>query len=202
MPTEVEIAAGFLPSAVRKAIARNQPLFLVLARPDEVPDSADLLTNVVMDVLRHVPHPLLLVPTIGITPFPPRRLLLTMDGQPFTFNDLHHQQALNQLLHASQATLDVVHISPNQQTQPVEGAALQTIQTNGLANMLTENRLHEMYRSTVADGVLEKVVRQRADMLVVVARRHTLLGSPFHRSITAQLIAQSPIPVLVLPAED
>jgi nucleotide-binding universal stress UspA family protein len=39
-------------------------------------------------------------------------------------------------------------------------------------------------------------------MLVVVARRHTLFGSLFHTSITTQLIEQSPIPVLVLPAED
>ena len=202
VPTEVDIAAGFLPSAVREAIVRHQPLFLVLARPDAAPDSADLLTNVVMDVLRHVPHPLLLVPTVGITPFPPRRLLLAVDGQPFIFNDLHHQQVLSQLLHASQATLDVVHVSPDQQTQPLEGALMQTLRANGLANTLTETRLHEVYHSTVADGVLEEVARQHADMLVVVARRHTLLGNLFHRSVTAQLIAQSPIPVLVLPAED
>ena len=187
---------------MREAIARHQPLFLVLARPDAAPDSADLLTNVVMDVLRHVPHPLLLVPTVGITPFPPRRLLLAVDRQLFTFDDLHHQQVLNQLLHSSQAILDVVHVSPDQQTQPVEGALMQTLRANGLADALTETRLHKEYHSTLTDSVLEALVRQHTDMLVVVARRHALLGSLFHRSITAQFIAQSPIPVLVLPAED
>jgi len=47
-----------------------------------------------------------------------------------------------------------------------------------------------------------QAARREADMLVVVARRHSLLGGLFHSSITAQLIQESPIPVLVLPAED
>ena len=79
---------------------------------------------------------------------------------------------------------------------------MQTLRANGLADALIETRLHKEYHSTVTDGVLEEVARQHANMLVVVVRRHTLLGSLFHRSITAQLIAQSPFPVLVLPAED
>ena len=202
VPTEVDIAEGLLPSAVREAIARHKPLFLVLARPDAAFDPTDLLTNVVMDVLRHAPHPLLLVPTTGIPPFPPRRLLLAVDGQPFTFHDRHYQQVLSQLLHASQATLDVVHVSQDQQAQPADGAVLQTLRANGLANAPTETQLHKVFHRTVTDGVLEEAARQHADMLVVVARRHTLLGSLFHRSVTAQLIAQSTIPVLVLPAED
>ena len=53
----------------------------------------------------------------------------------------------------------------------------------------------------VAVGLAE-AARQDADLLIVVARQQSLLGSLFHRSITAQLIAQSPLPVLVLPAED
>ena len=202
VPTEVDVAEGFLPSVVREAIARHQPLFLVLALSDAAFDPTDLLTNVVMDVLRHAPHPLLLVPTSGVTPFPPRRFLLAVDGQPFTFHDRHHQQVLSQLLHVTQATLDVVHVTDDEPAQPADGAVLQTLRANGLANALTETQLHEVFHGTVTEGVLEEAVRQHADLLVVVARRHTLLGSLFHLSITAQLIAQSTIPVLVLPAED
>jgi nucleotide-binding universal stress UspA family protein len=50
--------------------------------------------------------------------------------------------------------------------------------------------------------VLEEAVRLDSDLLVVVTRRHSLLGSLFHRSVTAQLIQESPIPLLLLPAED
>ena len=39
-------------------------------------------------------------------------------------------------------------------------------------------------------------------MVVVVARHHSVLGGLFHHSQTARLIQESPIPVLVLPAEE
>ena len=50
-------------------------------------------------------------------------------------------------------------------------------------------------------AALTEAARQQADLLVVGARHHSLLGSLFHRSITALLIQASPIPVLILPAE-
>ena len=67
---------------------------------------------------------------------------------------------------------------------------------------LSASQLHEVYHPTVVGGVLQEAARQQADMLVVVARRHSLLGGVFHDSITARILRESPIPVLVLPAED
>ena len=77
---------------------------------------------------------------------------------------------------------------------------LATVQANDLVNVLAKSQLHEVYSPTVVAGVLEEAARQSADVLVVVARRHSLLGSLFHSSVTARLIQESPIPVLVLPA--
>ena len=201
--TTVDVAAGFLPAAVNEAVHRHHPLLLVLARPAAAPEPAELLTSVVQDVLRHSPHPLLLVPTPGEgAPFPPRRLLLAVDGQPFTFNDEAHQEVLSRLLHAIEGTLDVVHVTDDEQTRPEDEAVLATVRTNDLVNTFAASRLHQIYNPSVVEGVLEEAARLEADMLVVVARRHTLFGSLFHESITARLIEQSPVPVLVLPAED
>ena len=50
----------------------------------------------------------------------------------------HQQQVLSQLLHASQATLDVVHIGHNQPAQPADGTVLQTLRATGSANVFTE----------------------------------------------------------------
>ena len=201
--TTVDVAEGFLPAAVNEAVRRHHPLFVVLARPAAAPEPAELLTSVVQDVLRHAPHPLLLVPTPGEgAPFPPRRLLLAVDGQPFTFNDQDHQEVLSQLLHALEGTLDVVHVTDDGQAQPENGAVLATVRANNLVDTFAASRLHQVYHSSVVEGVLNEAAHQKADILVVVARRHTLLGSLFHESITARLIEQSPIPVLVLPAED
>ena len=202
VPTEVDVAEGFLPEALTEAVRRHHPLFMVLARPSDATAPAELFTSVVMDLLRHAPHPLLVVPTAGWDAFPPRRLLMAVDGQPFAFADQDHQEVLSRLLHATQATLDVVHVTDDGQARPDDGAVLATVRANDLVNAFAESRLHEVYNPTIAGGVLEEAARQEADMLVLVARHHTLLGSLFHASITARLIQESPLPVLILPAED
>ena len=202
VPTEVDVAEGFLPEALTEAVRRHHPLFMVLARPSDATAPAELFTSVVMDLLRHAPHPLLVVPTTGWDAFPPRRLLMAVDGQPFAFADQDHQEVLSRLLHATQATLDVVHVTDDGQARPDDGAVLATVRANDLVNAFAESRLHEVYNPTIAGGVLEEAARQEADMLVLVARHHTLLGSLFHASITARLIQESPLPVLILPAED
>ena len=200
VPTEVDVAEGFLPAALTEAVRRHHPLFMVLARPSDATEPTELFTGVVMDVLRQVPLPLLVVPTAGWDKFPPRRLLMAVDGQPFAFADQDHQEVLSRLLHATQATLDVVHVTDDAQARPAEGAVLETVRANDLVNVFAESRLHEVYSPTVVAGVLEEAARQEADVLVVVARRHSLLGTLFHRSVTAQLLQESSIPILILPA--
>ena len=202
VPTEVDVSEGFLPAALTEAVRRHHPLFVVLARPSDATEPTELFTSVVMDVLRHAPLPLLVVPTAGWDKFPPRRMLMAVDGQPFAFPDQDHQEVLSRLLHATQATLDVVHVTDDAQARPDAGAVLQTVRANDLVNVFAESRLHEVYSPTVVAGVLEEAARQEADMLVLVARRHSLLGSLFHRSVTARLLREIPIPVLILPAEE
>ncbi|WP_310394180.1 universal stress protein [Hymenobacter sp.] len=202
VPTEVDVAEGFLPAALTEAVRRHHPLLMVLARPSDATEPTKLFTSVVMDLLRHAPHPLLLVPTVGWDKFPPRRLLLAVDGQPFAFADQDHQEVLSRLLHATRATLDVVHVTDDDQARPADGAVLATVRANDLVNVFAESRLHEVYSPKVVAGVLEEAARQEADMLVVVARRHSLLSSLFHSSVTARLIQESPIPMLILPAEE
>ncbi|GAA4054561.1 hypothetical protein GCM10022409_47050 [Hymenobacter glaciei] len=202
VPTEVDVAEGFLPEAVTEAVRRHHPLCMVLGRPSAATEPAELLTNAVMDLLRHAPHPLLLVPAVGWDAFPPRRFLLAVDGQPFTFNDADHQEVLSRLLQATHATLDAVYVTDDEHALPGASNVLETVRANDLVSTFAESRLHEVYHASAVAGVLEETARQEADVLVVVVRRHSLLGSLFHSSVTAQLIQESAIPVLLLPAED
>ena len=203
VPTEVDVAEGLLPEAVTEAVRRHHPLFMVLGRPSAATEPAELLTNVVMDLLRHAPHPLLLVPAVGWDAFPPRRFLLAVDGQPFDFDDACQQEVLSRLLHATHATLDAVYVTDDEHALPHAGNVLETIRTNDLLNdTFAETRLHEVYSATVVGGVMHEAARLEADLLVVVVRRHSLLGSLFHSSVTAQLIQESAIPVLLLPVAD
>ena len=197
--TEVDISEDFLPDAVKEAVRRHHPLLLVLGRPGSAASPVEVVTSTAMDLLRHAPHPLLVVPTVGWEGAPPRRLLLAVDGHPFRL--CPHQDVLRQLLRATQGSLDVVHVTDNEPVRPGAAAVLNTVRENELVDGLAESQLHEIHESNVMGGILQEAARQQADLVVVVARRHSLLGSLFHRSVTAQLIQESPIPVLILPAE-
>ena len=200
VPTEVDISEESLPSAVREAVQHRHPLLVVLARPDPAVTSEDLVTRTAISLLRHAPYPLLVVPPAGWDAFPPRRLLLAVDGQPFSLHP--HQDLLRRLLQVGPGTLDVVHINSNREDRPTGLAVLATVRENDLVDALADSSLLNVHRPTVVGGLLEEAARQAADLLVVVARPHSLLGGLFHNSVTAQLLRESPIPVLVLPAKE
>lgn len=200
VPTQVDVSEQGLAEAVGAAVRRHHPLLLVLGRPGGADTPADTMTSTAMDLLSTVPYPLLLVPAPGWEAFPPRRLLLAVDGEPFTLRQ--HQDVLRQLLHVADGALAMVRVTNDSHPRLGAEAVLRTVAANDLTEALPPSQLYEVYNHSVVGGVLAEAARQDADLLVVVARHHSLLGSLFHRSVTAQLIERSSIPVLVLPAED
>ncbi|WP_190923768.1 universal stress protein [Hymenobacter armeniacus] len=201
VPAEVDISDDYLPEAVQEVVRRHQPLLLVLGRPGLAHAPQEIIVSTAMDLLRHTQTPVLVVPTVGWDAFPPRRLLLAVDGEPFRL--CPNQRVVQCLLQADGGTLDVVHITDDYHRRPDAADILRSIRQNNLVDDGPAlDRLHELSRQRIAGGVLEEAARQEADLLVVVARRHSLLGSLFHRSVTAQLLQESPIPVLLLPAQD
>ena len=123
-----------------------------------------------------------------------------MDGEPFILRQ--HQDVVRQLLQVAGGTLAVVRVVDDSHARLGTETILQTVAANDLTDELPPSQLYEVYNRSIVDGVLAEATRQGADLLVVVARHHSLLGSLFHRSVTAQLIERSAIPMLVLPAED
>ena len=199
VPTEVDISDEALPYAVREAVRHRHPLLLVLDRPDPTIAAEELVVRTALNLLRHAPYPLLLVPGAGWDAFPPRRLLLAVDGQPFGLRP--HQDLLRQLLLATQGTLDVVHVAGDERAGAGPAVVLGTVRENDLVDALADSSLHQVYHPTAAGGILQEAARLEADLLVVVARPHGLIGRLFHDSVTGRLLRESPIPVLVLPAE-
>ena len=198
--TAVDISNFSLAEAVQEVVRQRPPLLVVLGRAGAEPAPEGLVTDTAMDLLRHTPYPLLVIPPAGWDAFPPRRLLLAVDGEPF--NLVEYRDVLGQLLHAAQGTLSLVQVMAEGATPPSAAAVLDTVRSNDLVNELADDALHQVYQNTVVGGILQEAAGQQADMLVVIARRHSLLGGLFHRSVTAQLLRESAIPVLVLPAQD
>ncbi|OGX85406.1 hypothetical protein BEN47_14925 [Hymenobacter lapidarius] len=200
VPTQVDVSERELPEAVKEAVRRHHPLLLVLGRPGGADTPVEIMTGTAMDLLTTVPYPLLVVPAPGWDAFPPRRLLLAVDGEPFVLRQ--HQDVLRQLLRVAEGTLAVVRVTDDSHARLGAETVLRTVAANDLTEELPHSQLHEVYNRSVVGGVLAEAAQQDADLLVIVARHHSLLGSLFHRSVTAQLLERSPIPVLLLPAED
>jgi nucleotide-binding universal stress UspA family protein len=202
VPTEVEFSEESISETVREIIGERQLLLVVLGQPSFEHAPRGLVAHTAMRLLRRAACPLLVVPAMGWDKFPPRRLLLAVDGHPFNIGP--HHSAIYRLLHALQGTLEVVHITDDEHERPTASALLATVTQNDLVEDIADAplHLHERYHARVASGVLTEAAQLEADMLVVVARHHSFMGNLFHRSITAQLLQESPIPVLVLPAED
>ena len=202
VPAEVDIAVDLLPDALKEVVDRHQPLLVVLGHAGAATTPPETLTQTTLNLLRQVHCPLLLVPPVGWDAFPPRRLLLAIDGQPFRLYP--HHDVVRHLVQAMEATLAVVQVTDDEHSRPAAGEVLRTVQANHLVDSLPADALHQVYHAHIATGVLETAAQagHEADMLVVVGRRHSFLGSLFHESVTAELVRTSPIPVLLLPAED
>ncbi|ALW86726.1 hypothetical protein AUC43_17560 [Hymenobacter sedentarius] len=201
VPAEVEISEDFLPEAVAEAVRHHQPQLLVLGRPGTAVAPMEVVTGAAMDLLRAVPYPLLIVPTVGWGDFPPRKLVLAVDGDEFTLFD--NQGIMAQLLSALNATLTVLYVTNQKDPGAAAGHRIRhAIHKSGLEELTQGRAPHMVYHTHAKDGILLGATELNADLLVVVARRHSLLGSLFHRSVTAQLISESAIPLLLLPAQD
>ncbi|NVO32455.1 universal stress protein [Hymenobacter lapidiphilus] len=199
--TQVEISERELPEALRAAVRYHAPLLLVLGPPGGGSTPLEVMVDTAKTLLSTVPYPLLLVPALGQQAGPPRRLLLAVDGHPFVLHQ--YQDIIRRLLSVSDGgTLNVVRVSDSSHPRLGTESILETIAANDLADEIAFGQVSEVADLSAADGVLAEAARQQADLLVVIARRHSLLGSLFHHSITGQFIERSPIPVLVLPAKD
>ena len=201
VPTEVETADDFLLESVAEAVGRHQPLLLVLGRPAPTATPEEVVTSAALDLLRSLPCPLLIVPPVGAGAGPPRRLALAVDGADFSLYD--HDTAVGQLLESLPAELFILSVTGKKDPGTAAGhRALHSVRHSRLAPAPEGTAVHLVYHPHAPEGILQGAAELNADLLVVIARRHSFLGSLFHRSVTAQLLVASPLPVLLLPTRD
>jgi nucleotide-binding universal stress UspA family protein len=201
VPTEVEISEDFLPDAVAESVRHHQPQLLVLGRPGTALAPREIVTGAAMDLLRAVQAPLLIVPTVGWGEDAPRHLVLAIDGDEFTLYE--NQTVLAQLLAALQARLTVLYVTNQKDPGAAAGHRVRhAIDKSGLESLTQGSAPYMVYHSHTAEGIMQGAAELQADMLVLVARRHSLLGSLFHRSVTANVLGETSLPMLLLPAKD
>ncbi|MCI1188647.1 universal stress protein [Hymenobacter sp. DH14] len=200
VPAEAELSVDTLATAVAKAVRRHQPLLLAVGRATQPARLGPALPHAVVPVLRAARYPVLLVPESWPDAALPQRVLVAADGHPFTI--AAPVQALRELLAALRPTTAVVHVAPQAHGPSHGDMALKSVWSTNLFGPLTSNSLYEVREETPADGILQAARELNSQLIVLLARPHTFLGGLFHRSVTAQVLRHSPVPVLVLPTVD
>ena len=195
VPTAVELVPDLQLSTATGLARRYGPALFVLGRAAE-PACEDDVSAAVRNLLRGGNFPLLVVPETYHGPTTPARVAVAADGEPFV---LDHPAAAQQLLAQLQAVLTVVTVEGIEDDQAC-AAALRYVKASGLtagANYTTPLAVRHL---SPAQGLLTALGQTDAQLLVLVARERSFLGGLFHRSVTSRLLAESPVPLLVLPA--
>jgi len=202
-PATVEVFTDLLPAVAQGLAARHQPVLFVLGQPDPAFPAPASLAEACAELLRAGGHPLLVLPaqTVQAAGEPvalPRRLLLAADAEPFGLPPA--ALALRELLALPGSELVVAHVSAGVEDDEGCALALRAVRASGLlAADQPAPALRGYVSADYAAGLLAAVADTQADLVVVLARPRSYLSELFHRSVTVRLLAQCPVPVLVLP---
>ncbi|MCI1188632.1 universal stress protein [Hymenobacter sp. DH14] len=196
VPATVEIATDLLPDVARELAARYCPALFVLGQPDaDHPDYAGM-TAMCAELLRASHYPVLAVPTTIPTDHPPHRFLIAADREEFDLSA--NSQALRPLIALLATTVVVAHVSDGVVDDDGCAAAQRAVRESGLVEFMIPE-LRGYLDSDYAEGLLGAVQDAQADVVITLARQRSFMSDLFHRSVTARLVEQCLVPVLVLP---
>ncbi|MDF7811591.1 universal stress protein [Hymenobacter sp. YC55] len=198
VPAVAEVEAGQMEDALPAAISRHRPALIVLSRPSAATAADVLVTTTALNVLRSHACGLLVVPAEAPQAKLPQRVLLAADGGKFTLGPC--VESIRAMLLAMRAQLIVGHVTESATQHTAQQALASVVRTGLTLDLPAVTTTHVCHAEPTA-GILQAVAEQRAELLAVVARPHTLLWSLFRQTVTAQLVLQSAVPVLVLPAQ-
>ncbi|GAB2475550.1 hypothetical protein GCM10011375_22980 [Hymenobacter qilianensis] len=198
VPVTVDISNDLLEDAVAAAVAQHQPQLIVLGRPDyNKPD--ELIDTTSLNLLRHTPVPLLVVPITS--PARPNlgRVTIGADNQPFSLSPQIVAFGQN-LLSAFNAAINVAHVVEPEDDDN-SSLACQQVENSGLTAGFQRVTMRGQRHLRPVEGILAAVEEDDAGLLILIARRHSILQRMFYQSVSARVVRHSQGPVLVLPAQ-
>ncbi|WP_162910568.1 universal stress protein [Hymenobacter oligotrophus] len=198
VPTSAAIIDGNFDEDIDAIIERYNPMLLVLGLTQTNSYFEALLANRALNTLRYNTCPIMLVPASAALA-PPYRVVLAVDGEAFAV-PAPAAGLFNEVLSTWAPELAVVNTVGSAAKASI--AALQQVQASGLLRGEQRLSFQQPVVSAPEDGILRVLNEQRGSLLVMVARRRSLLGQLFHRSVTARVLRNTTVPVLLLPAAD
>ncbi|GAA4356434.1 hypothetical protein GCM10023185_20210 [Hymenobacter saemangeumensis] len=195
-PATVELSTDLLPAVAQDLAERYGPALFVLGQPAE--EAAASIVPACVELLRAGQYPLLLVPAAAPAAVP-QCFLVAADAEPFALSN--EAQAWRPLLSRLGAEVLVAHVSAEGEDSAACAAALRAVQASGLLQGLPAPELRGYSQPQASCGILAAVQETQADVLILLARERSYLSELFHRSVTAQVLKHTPVPVLLLPVE-
>jgi nucleotide-binding universal stress UspA family protein len=136
------------------------------------------------------------------------RILLPLDGSPLSERALPYAVSLAS---ATAARLILMHAAvpptiPKALPFDVETFARQvragqtTVPATALTGIEIDAVTHDIFPDKVAEGISQTVAEQRADLVVMSTHGHSGLGRMLYGSVADQVLCESPVPVVLVPA--
>ena len=200
VPIVVESTVEGVAEGVKEAVARHHSALVILGKPDTEDTPDELVASTSLKLLRATQVPLLVVPVGTTATMPPARITLAADGQAFRLAE-PVIVSVQKLLQRLQPELTVTHVAEPEDDDD-SSIALATVLHSGLGTDLPTIKTCGVRHRTPSRGILQAGHETQADLLVLVARRRSFLGLLFNRSVSAQVILHSELPVLLLPATE
>jgi nucleotide-binding universal stress UspA family protein len=194
-PATVEVATDLLPEVAQDLATRYGPAVFVLGHA-----GAATLVAACAELLRAGQYPMLVVPVTAAAVGVPQRLLIAADQEPFALAAT--ARPLLQLVSTLGTSITVAHVSKDVEDDAGCAAALRAVQLSGLVAGLPTPGLRGYEAGSYAEGLIMAVQDTAAELVLVLARQRSYVGDLFHRSVTAQLMADCPVPLLVLPTTE
>jgi nucleotide-binding universal stress UspA family protein len=104
---------------------------------------------------------------------------------------------IKELVGEFNAELHVLHVS--EETR--DSFSAQTVEESGLLQeMLGEMhpKYHFINEPVIEQGVIEFTEKNKLDLLIIIPKRHNLIGKVFRQSHSKQLVLQTPVPIMAI----
>lgn len=200
-PTTTELVEADWDTAVTEALARHEPMLLVVGLTATDGTLDEWLSNRPLPLARQTGYPLLLVPqhlpdaALRL----PRCLALAVTDEAFALAP--NARRIAPLLDAMNTAIVTVCVVPASKWATGEHG-LRAARQCGLAAAMPTSQLHAVVGEAPAPGILQAVAELNVDLLALVDRGHGWLHNLAVDSVFDQILRDTPVPVLLLAAQD